>query len=139
MAAWAATRPAEKGEGMAILAVTEQEMVKISEPWVKCGSPARSIIETSPLLARLLPRVEAAHAAVSAVHEQLSSNATQINTAMIGWLHMVNRLVTAAQLAGIAPDADQLLFSALRTVKDDTYTDSQAPAPPVVGQHDDHS
>ena len=123
---------------MAIVAVTEQEMVSISEPWVRRGSPARNLIENLPLLALLLPQVEAAHAAVSAVHLGRISNATQINTAMIGWLQMANGLVAHARLADISPEADRLLFSAFRTARDHAASHGRIPKQQAMGDPRHH-
>ncbi len=52
---------------MALKRLTVEEMNQISAPWVTEGNPARAALAEVPLLAALLPQLEAAHVGVVAL------------------------------------------------------------------------
>jgi hypothetical protein len=56
---------------MALKRLTVEEMNQISAPWVTEGSPARAAIDKSPMLAALLPQLQAAHGAIFALRAQV--------------------------------------------------------------------
>lgn len=62
---------------MALKRLTAQEMVQLSKPWVTPGDPGRAALEKVPLLAALLPRVEAAHGAIFAVEVETEDPKTK--------------------------------------------------------------
>lgn len=55
---------------MALKRLTVEEMNQLSAPWVMEGNPARAAIERVPMLAALLPRLQAAHAGIFALRTQ---------------------------------------------------------------------
>jgi hypothetical protein len=56
---------------MALKKLTIEEMNQISAPWVTKENPARVAIEKVPMLAALLPQLEAAHAGIFALRAQV--------------------------------------------------------------------
>ena len=52
---------------MALKRMTVEEMIPVSAPWVTAGNSAHRAIEKVPLLAALLPQLQAAHSAIFAV------------------------------------------------------------------------
>jgi hypothetical protein len=55
---------------MALKWLTIEEMNQVSAPWVAKGNPAKAAIESIPVLAALLPPLEAAHAGIFALRAQ---------------------------------------------------------------------
>jgi hypothetical protein len=55
---------------MALKKMTVEEMIPVSAPWVSAGNVAHRTIEKIPLLAALLPQLQAAHSAIFAVRVQ---------------------------------------------------------------------
>jgi hypothetical protein len=62
---------------MALKRLTVQEMVQLSKPWITPSDPGRTAIEKIPLLAALLPRIEAAHNAIFAIQVETEDPKTK--------------------------------------------------------------
>jgi len=100
---------------MAFKRLTAQEMIQLSAPWVTPNDPASAALAKVPLLAALLPQLEAAHRAIFEVQAQnedpkaksLSLAEAELDASHDDLVRGIHGALSA--LSELSPSADDLL------------------------------